>query len=60
MPKPTQLILNKTNQKEILKEFKNNSRNARTIAKTLNLPYRQIMFFLEQQKLRVYAEESYS
>jgi len=60
MPKPTELTLKEKQKKDVLKEFNKNSKNARTIAQTLKVPYRQVMLFLEQQKLRYYSENSYS
>ena len=58
MAKPTKVTLKKREQNKILKALKT-KKDPRAIARSLNLPHRQIMLFLEQQGLKVYCKNSY-
>ena len=58
MSKPTEITLKKREQNKILKAFKT-TKDPRKIASSNDLPHRQVMFFLENQGLKTYADNSY-
>ena len=58
MAKPKTMTLKKREQNRVLKNFKTRN-NPRKIASILGLPHRQIMLFLEQKGLKIYAKNSY-
>lgn len=60
MAKPTEVRLNKKEQKTVLSRVKAGVSNAKTIAKELGKSRYDIMFFLETQGLKKYSESSYS
>lgn len=58
MSRPTEVSLNFKQKKAVLSAFKK-TKNARKIAKTLSVPHRHVMAFLESQQLAKYSEGSY-
>ena len=65
MSKPKVMNLKKMDQKKVLGFFNGNKkrspiRNARKIAEMTDLPHRQVMLFLEQERLTSYSDSSYS
>jgi hypothetical protein len=58
MAKPTEVMLNQKQKKQVLSRFKQTV-NARRIAEELELPRQQVMLFLETQGLRSYSKSSY-
>jgi len=59
MAKPSQISLTSKEQKSVLSQFKT-TKNARTIADSLDLPRYHVMAFLESKKLAKYSEGSYN
>jgi hypothetical protein len=60
MAKPTEVRLNKKEQKTVLSRVKAGILNVRETAKEFKKSRYDIMFFLEEQGLKKYSESSYS
>lgn len=58
MSRPTQVMLSKKEQAQVLKAWKT-CKNARTIAETLGLKRRHVMHFVEMSGLTSFSEGSY-
>lgn len=58
MSRPTQVMLSKKEQAQVLKAWKT-CKNARTIAEQLGFPRHHVMHFVEVQGLTSFSESSY-
>lgn len=64
MSQPTKVSLTKGQMKKVLSQFNGTKKrkgikNARKISQDLEIPHRQVMYFLEEEGLRYYAFGSY-